>query len=269
MLVPTTILAQQHYQTFRDRFRDTAVEIEVVSRFRGAADLKGAIAGFRDGKVDILIGTHRVLSRDIVPAELGLVVVDEEQRFGVAQKEILRQLRTEVDVMAMSATPIPRSLHMSLSGLRDISVIATPPRGRRPVRTHVGEYDAGAGRQGDPPRDRPGRAGVLPSQPRRVDRRRRRGAAPAGAGGARVGRPRPDDRAPAGDRHGELRARRRRRAVRDHDHRGRPRHPLGQHADRRASRPARPLAAVPDPRPRRPLRRAGARLPVLSRRGRR
>ena len=141
MLVPTTILAQQHYQTFRDRFRDTAVEIEVVSRFRGAADLKGAVAGFRDGKVDILIGTHRVLSRDIVPAELGLVVVDEEQRFGVAQKEILRQLRAEVDVMAMSATPIPRSLHMSLSGLRDISVIATPPRGRRPVRTHVGEYD--------------------------------------------------------------------------------------------------------------------------------
>ncbi len=141
MLVPTTILAQQHFQTFRDRFRDTAVEIEVVSRFRAAADLKGAIAGFRDGKVDILIGTHRVLSRDIVPAELGLVVVDEEQRFGVAQKEILRQLRAEVDVMSMSATPIPRSLHMSLSGLRDISVIATPPRGRRPVRTHVGEYD--------------------------------------------------------------------------------------------------------------------------------
>ena len=141
MLVPTTILAQQHYQTFRDRFRDTAVEIEVVSRFRAAADLKGVIARFREGKVDILIGTHRVLSRDIVPAELGLVVVDEEQRFGVAQKEILRQLRTEVDVMAMSATPIPRSLHMSLSGLRDISVIATPPRGRRPVRTHVGEYD--------------------------------------------------------------------------------------------------------------------------------
>ena len=141
MLVPTTILAQQHYATFHDRFRDTAVAIELVSRFRASAELKGAVAGFRDGKVDILIGTHRVLSRDVVPAELGLVIVDEEQRFGVAQKEILRQLRTEVDVLALSATPIPRTLHMSLSGLRDISVIATPPRGRRPVRTHVGEWD--------------------------------------------------------------------------------------------------------------------------------
>jgi transcription-repair coupling factor (superfamily II helicase) len=141
MLVPTTILAQQHFATFHDRFRDTAVEIELVSRFRQSAELKGAVAGFRDGKVDILVGTHRVLSRDVVPADLGLVIVDEEQRFGVAQKEILRQLRTEVDVLALSATPIPRTLHMSLSGLRDISVIATPPRGRRPVRTHVGEWD--------------------------------------------------------------------------------------------------------------------------------
>jgi transcription-repair coupling factor (superfamily II helicase) len=99
------------------------------------------VADFRAGKVDMLIGTHRVLSRDVVPAELGLVIVDEEQRFGVAQKELLRQLRTEVDVLALSATPIPRTLHMSLAGLRDISVIATPPRGRRPVKTHVGEYD--------------------------------------------------------------------------------------------------------------------------------
>ena len=151
------------------------------------------MAGFRDGKVDILIGTHRVLSRDVVPAELGLVIVDEEQRFGVAQKEILRQLRTEVDVLALSATPIPRTLHMSLSGLRDISVIATPPRGRRPVRTHVGEYDPELVASADPPRDRPRRPGVLPPQPGRVDRRRGRGAAPAGARGARRRRPRPDD----------------------------------------------------------------------------
>jgi transcription-repair coupling factor (superfamily II helicase) len=99
------------------------------------------VADFRDGKVDLLIGTHRVLSRDVVPNDLGLVIVDEEQRFGVAQKELLRQMRTEVDVLALSATPIPRTLHMSLAGLRDISVIATPPRGRRPIHTHVGEYD--------------------------------------------------------------------------------------------------------------------------------
>ena len=95
----------------------------------------------REGKVDVLIGTHRVLSRDVIPKDLGLVVLDEEQRFGVAQKELLRQLRLEVDVLALSATPIPRTLHMSLSGLRDISIIETPPEGRRPIRTHVGEYD--------------------------------------------------------------------------------------------------------------------------------
>ena len=141
VLVPTTILAQQHGATFRDRFRDFPVEVETVSRFRPPAEVKQVLARFREGKVDVLIGTHRVLSRDVVPGNLGLVVVDEEQRFGVAQKELLRQMRLEVDVLAMSATPIPRTLHMSLSGLRDISVITTPPRGRRPIKTHVGEFD--------------------------------------------------------------------------------------------------------------------------------
>ena len=102
---------------------------------------EGGAADFADGKVDVLIGTHRVLSRDVIPKNLGLVIVDEEQRFGVAQKELLRSLRLEVDVLALTATPIPRTLHMSLSGLRDISVIETPPEGRRPIRTHVGEYD--------------------------------------------------------------------------------------------------------------------------------
>ena len=141
VLVPTTVLAQQHGATFRDRFRDFPVEVETVSRFRPPAEVKQVLARFREGKVDVLIGTHRVLSRDVVPGNLGLVVVDEEQRFGVAQKELLRQMRLEVDVLAMSATPIPRTLHMSLSGLRDISVITTPPRGRRPIKTHVGEFD--------------------------------------------------------------------------------------------------------------------------------
>jgi transcription-repair coupling factor (superfamily II helicase) len=141
MLSPTTILAQQHWNTFRERYRDLPVRVEMVSRFRKPADVKRILADYREGKVDVLIGTHRVLSRDVVPNELGLVVVDEEQRFGVAQKELLRQLRLEVDVLSLSATPIPRTLHMSLAGLRDISVIETPPEGRRPIRTHVGEYD--------------------------------------------------------------------------------------------------------------------------------
>jgi transcription-repair coupling factor (superfamily II helicase) len=141
MLVPTTVLAQQHWNTFRTRYRDFPVRVEMVSRFRKPADVKKVLADFAEGKVDVLIGTHRVLSRDVIPKELGLVIVDEEQRFGVAQKELLRQLRLEVDVLALSATPIPRSLHMSLAGLRDISVIETPPEGRRPIRTFVGEYD--------------------------------------------------------------------------------------------------------------------------------
>jgi transcription-repair coupling factor (superfamily II helicase) len=141
MLVPTTVLAEQHWNTFRERYLDFPVRVEMISRFRSAKEQKQVVADFAAGKVDILIGTHRVLSRDVIPKELGLVIVDEEQRFGVAQKELLRALRLEVDVLALSATPIPRTLHMSLSGLRDISVIETPPEGRRPIRTYVGEYD--------------------------------------------------------------------------------------------------------------------------------
>jgi transcription-repair coupling factor (superfamily II helicase) len=141
MLVPTTILAQQHWNTFRERYRDFPVQVEMVSRFRRPAEVKQVLADFAEGKVDVLIGTHRVLSRDVIPKQLGLVIVDEEQRFGVAQKDLLRSLRLEVDVLALTATPIPRTLHMSLAGLRDISIIETPPEGRRPIRTHVGEYD--------------------------------------------------------------------------------------------------------------------------------
>ena len=141
VLCPTTILAEQHWNTFRERYRDFPVRVEMVSRFRSRADQTRVLAEFQEGKVDVLVGTHRILSRDVIPKNLGLVVLDEEQRFGVAQKELLRSLRLEVDVLALSATPIPRTLHMSLSGLRDISIIETPPSGRRPVRTTVGEYD--------------------------------------------------------------------------------------------------------------------------------
>ena len=140
-LCPTTILAEQHWNTFKARFRDFPVRVEMISRFRRPAEAKQVLKEFAEGKVEVLIGTHRVLSRDVIPKDLGLVILDEEQRFGVAQKELLRSLRLEVDVLALSATPIPRTLHMSLSGLRDISIIETPPEGRRPIRTTVGEYD--------------------------------------------------------------------------------------------------------------------------------
>jgi transcription-repair coupling factor (superfamily II helicase) len=141
MLVPTTILTQQHYGTFAERLADYPFTLEHVSRFRSPAEQKAAVKGFAEGRVDILIGTHRVLSRDVRAKDLGLLIVDEEQRFGVKQKELLRQLKLKVDVISMSATPIPRTLQMSLAGLRDISVIETPPEGRRPVRTYVGEYE--------------------------------------------------------------------------------------------------------------------------------
>ncbi|HWX73909.1 MAG TPA: transcription-repair coupling factor, partial [Solirubrobacteraceae bacterium] len=141
MLVPTTILALQHYGTFAERLADYPFTLEHVSRFRTPAEQKAAVKGFAEGRVDILIGTHRVLSRDVRAKDLGLLIVDEEQRFGVKQKELLRQLKLRVDVISMSATPIPRTLQMSLAGLRDISVIETPPEGRRPVKTYVGEYE--------------------------------------------------------------------------------------------------------------------------------
>jgi transcription-repair coupling factor (superfamily II helicase) len=141
LLAPTTILAEQHYNTFRERFRDFPVRVEMVSRFVPAKETKAILADFTAGKVDVLIGTHRILSRDVIPKELGLVILDEEQRFGVAQKELLKSLRLEVDVLTLSATPIPRTLHLSLAGMRDISIIETPPEGRRPIRTTVGEYD--------------------------------------------------------------------------------------------------------------------------------
>jgi transcription-repair coupling factor (superfamily II helicase) len=141
MLVPTTILAQQHLGTFRERLVDFPYRVEMVSRLRRPAENRATLADFSSGDVDILLGTHRLLSRDVRARDLGLLIVDEEQRFGVRQKELLRQLKLRVDVVSLSATPIPRTLQMSLAGLRDISVIETPPEGRRPIRTFVGPYD--------------------------------------------------------------------------------------------------------------------------------
>ncbi len=143
ILVPTTLLAQQHFESFRDRFADWPVNIEVLSRFRSAAEQKGVIAELHAGKVDILIGTHKLLSNDIHYKNLGLVIIDEEHRFGVRQKEALKNLRAEVDVLTMTATPIPRTLNMSMAGIRDLSIIATPPARRLSVKTFVRESDDG------------------------------------------------------------------------------------------------------------------------------
>jgi transcription-repair coupling factor (superfamily II helicase) len=147
VLAPTTILAQQHFGTFSERLKDYPFTIEHVSRFRTPKQQRESVTAFNEGRVDILIGTHRLLGRDLRGKDIGLIVVDEEQRFGVKQKELLRQLKLKVDVISMSATPIPRTLQMSLAGLRDISVIETPPEGRRPVKTYVGEYDEGLVKQ--------------------------------------------------------------------------------------------------------------------------
>lgn len=141
VLCPTTILAQQHFTTFSERMEPYGVSVEVLSRFRTPAQLEHALVGFATGTVDILVGTHRLLSRDVNPKDLGLIVVDEEQRFGVQHKEQLKTLREQVDVLSLSATPIPRTLRMALSGVRDMSLISTPPGKRMPVGVQVGEWD--------------------------------------------------------------------------------------------------------------------------------
>ena len=141
VLVPTTILAQQHYNTFTQRMMNYPVRIELMSRFRTPAQQKATIEGFKKGTVDIMIGTHRVLSKDIEPKNLGLLIVDEEQRFGVAHKEKMKKLKGDVDVLTLSATPIPRTLHMSLIGIRDMSVLEEPPVDRLPIQTFVLEQN--------------------------------------------------------------------------------------------------------------------------------
>ncbi|HEX9496466.1 MAG TPA: transcription-repair coupling factor, partial [Candidatus Limnocylindria bacterium] len=139
ILVPTTVLAQQHYETFSERLSTFPVKIEMLSRFRLPAEQKETVERVKTGDVDIVVGTHRVLQKDVSFRDLGLVVIDEEHRFGVRHKERLKSMRTEVDVLSMTATPIPRTLHMALSGVRDISVIETPPEDRQPIETHVVE----------------------------------------------------------------------------------------------------------------------------------
>jgi transcription-repair coupling factor (superfamily II helicase) len=144
VLVPTTLLASQHGQTFRERFANYPVRVEVLSRFLSAREQNAVVKGIADGTVDIVIGTHRLLSGDIRFKDLGLLVVDEEQRFGVQHKERIKEWRTSVDVLTLTATPIPRTLEMSLTGIRDLSLVNTPPEDRQPILTYVGEYDSRA-----------------------------------------------------------------------------------------------------------------------------
>src|SRR5437588_2400535 len=141
VLVPTTLLAQQHFQTFSERFAGYPVRVEVLSRFLTPGQSRKVVQGLADGSVDVVIGTHRLLSGDVRFRNLGLLVVDEEQRFGVTHKEAIKQLKVDVDVLTLTATPIPRTLEMSLTGIRDLTLLHTPPAERQPILTHVGEYD--------------------------------------------------------------------------------------------------------------------------------
>jgi transcription-repair coupling factor (superfamily II helicase) len=141
VLVPTTLLAQQHLQTFSERFASYPIRVEVLSRFLSTKQAKEVVAGIESGEVDVVIGTHRLLSQDVTFRNLGLLVVDEEQRFGVSHKEAIKQLRADLDVLTLTATPIPRTLEMSLTGIRDLTVLSTPPADRQPILTYVGEYD--------------------------------------------------------------------------------------------------------------------------------
>ena len=147
-LVPTTVLAQQHYDTMKKRFEGFPIEIALMSRFKTRKELKETEKGLADGTVDVVVGTHRILSKDVHFKDLGLLIVDEEQRFGVKHKEKLKQLKNNVDVLTLTATPIPRTLHMSMLGVRDLSVLETPPAGRYPIQTYVMEQNSGAIRDG-------------------------------------------------------------------------------------------------------------------------
>ena len=140
-LVPTTILAQQHYNTFIQRFKDFPVRVDLMSRFRTQAQQKKTVEDLKKGLVDIVIGTHRVLSKDVGYKDLGLLIIDEEQRFGVTHKEKIKKLRENIDVLTLTATPIPRTLHMSLIGIRDMSVLEEAPMDRMPIQTYVMEYN--------------------------------------------------------------------------------------------------------------------------------
>ena len=140
-LVPTTVLAEQHFETFKKRLAPYSIEVGVLSRFKTRAQQAEVIGKLRSGRIDVLIGTHRILQKDVKFADLGLLIIDEEHRFGVRQKEALKKYRALVDVLAITATPVPRTLQMSMTGVRDLSVIETPPQDRLAIETYVSPHD--------------------------------------------------------------------------------------------------------------------------------
>ena len=254
VLAPTTVLAFQHYNTFRQRFAAFPIKIEMLSRFRTAKQQKETIAKIEAGEVDIVIGTHRVLSKDVKFSDLGLVIVDEEQRFGVRHKERLKQLRKEVDVLTMSATPIPRTLHMSLLGLRDMSVIETPPKDRMAIQTVVAAWDEKLLRSAiEKELERGGQVYFVHNRVESIyeiaDKLREMVAQRA-----HPGRPRPDAGERTGAHHAGLHAARGRHPGCDHHHRERSRHSAVQHHHHQSRRPSRLVGAVSVARTRWPLR---------------
>ena len=236
VLVPTTILAQQHLTTFRERCADFPVQVEMLSRLRSPKEAKAILAKVAAGEIDVVIGTHRLLSKDVQFKSLGLIVIDEEHRFGVAHKEKLKQLKQTVDVLSMTATPIPRTLNMALIGLRDMSLIETPPRDRLPVQTEILPFDeetiVDAIRREAGPR----RAGLLRAQPGGEHRRHGGLRAAGGAPGARRRGTRADGRARTRARHARFPGPQARHPGLDHDHRERARHSERQH-DRSSTAP--------------------------------
>ena len=236
VLVPTTVLAGQHFNTFAQRFAAFPINVRLLSRFVGPREQEATVAGLASGAVDIVIGTHRLLSKDVAFRDLGLVVVDEEQRFGVAAKERLKQLRAAVDVLTLSATPIPRTLNLALAGIRDLSVIETPPEDRLPIQTRVAEASAGLVRDAILRElDRGGQVFYVHNRVETIEAQAEqlRRLLP----GARiVVGPRADDRGRAREGDAHLRRRCGRRPRVHHDHRVRPGHPQREHDRHRPAR---------------------------------
>ena len=260
VLCPTTILAQQHLHTFRQRLAAYPVKIELLSRFVSKSEATQTIKGLGEGTVDIVIGTHKLLGKDVKFRNLGLLVVDEEQRFGVAHKERIKGFRKSVDVLTLSATPIPRTLHMSLSGIRDMSLIDDPPEGRKPIKTYVKEYDDELVREVILRElDRGGQVYFLHNRVESISHiaEKLRRLVPTRQGGVRA---RPDARRRPGGRDGALQ-RRRVQHPGLHHHRGkRPGHLQRQHHHRGQRGPAGPVPVVPAAGPHRALQPPGLRL---------
>ncbi len=263
VLVPTTLLASQHFQTFSDRFAGYPLRVEMLSRFLTPGQGRQVLDGLADGSVDVVIGTHRLLSGDLNFKNLGLLVVDEEQRFGVHHKEAIKQLRTDVDVLTLTATPIPRTLEMSLTGIRDLTLLHTPPADRQPILTYVGEYDERAVAEAFR-REllREGQVFYVHNRVATIEKvaAELRALVPEAACG---GGPRADGRGCPREDRARVLGRRVRRAGLHHDHRIGHRHADGQHAGRGPRRAPRSGPAPPAPRSGRPRRAEGVRLSAV------